>query len=155
MSFLISALPLTKFAHLFDLSDEELLTHGAMRSIVDENPGTPCRVSLEDAAVGESVLLVNYQHQSAATPYQSSYAIFVRENASEVKLQPNVVPEQLLSRLLSVRAFDQDHLLIDADVCDGVALADVIERFFSSSAVSYLHVHNAKQGCYAARVDRT
>ncbi|MEZ5930385.1 MAG: DUF1203 domain-containing protein [Alphaproteobacteria bacterium] len=154
MSFQISALPERLFAHLVDQTDDVLRAHGARRMVVDACPGFPCRVSLEDAAVGENVLLLNYEHQAAATPYRSSHAIFVRERAVQAKPQPDEVPLQLRRRLLSVRAFDVDGMMIEAEVVEGAALVPVVERMFAREAVSYLHAHNAKPGCYAARIDR-
>jgi hypothetical protein len=44
--------------------------------------------------------------------------------------------------------------MIDADVVEGALAAELFERFLGKPAVSYLHVHNAKRGCYAARVER-
>src|SRR5581483_8202710 len=97
MSFRISGLPLAPFAPLFGLSDEELASRSIQRHTADVSPGFPCRVSLQDAAPGETLLLLNYEHLSVASPYRSRYALYVREG---------------------------------------------------------VHVHNAKPGCYAARVDR-
>jgi hypothetical protein len=45
-------------------------------------------------------------------------------------------------------------MMIDADVVDGAAAADLFERLLSNPEASYLQVHNAKRGCYAARVER-
>lgn len=154
MSFQISALPLEAFQPLFGLSDAELAGRGAVRRIVDRSPGFPCRVSLEDAAPGEAVLLVNYEHQPARTPYRSSHAIFVREGATQARPAVGEVPEVLRRRLLSVRAFDANGMMIDADVVDGLELETLIERMFASAEVACLHVHNARPGCYAARVNR-
>jgi Protein of unknown function (DUF1203) len=154
MSFRISALPTARFKPLFALSDEELATRGAMRRIVDKCPGFPCRVSLVDAQVGEVVLLTNYEHQTASSPYRASHAIFVRENAREARPQVGEVPQVLRSRLLSVRGFDENGMMIDADVVDGRAIEPSIERLLANGTISYLHLHNAKPGCYAARVDR-
>jgi len=154
MSFQISALPIGQFQHLFGKDDDVLNAHGAKRMVVDECPGCPCRISLQDAAVGESVLLLNFEHQQATTPYRSSHAIFVRENAVEAQLQPNEVPDQLRIRLLSVRAFDQDGMMIDADVAEGNDLERLVDKMFAQPPVSYLHIHHAKPGCYGARVDR-
>ena len=64
------------------------------------------------------------------------------------------VPEQLRSRLLSVRAFDARDMMKGAEVAPGTALESVIDQLFSTPDVAYLHIHNAKPGCYAARVDR-
>jgi len=154
MPFQISALPTELFEHLFHQPDDVLRAHSARRMVVDECPGFPCRISLEDAAVGENVLLLNYEHQPTESPYRSRHAVFVREQAVQAKLQPNEVPDQLKSRLLSVRAFDVEGMMIDADVAEGVDLASVIERMFANQLVDYLHVHHAKPGCYGARVDR-
>ncbi len=64
------------------------------------------------------------------------------------------IPEQLRIRLLSVRAFDADGMMIDAQVLEGAGLDAQIERMFTDPRAAYLHVHNARRGCFAARVDR-
>ena len=154
MNFQITPLPLAQFAPLFALSDEELAARNIVRRTVDRYPGFPCRVSLEDAPLGETVLLLNYEHQPAATAYRSSHAIFVRERAREATPGVNEIPEVLSRRLLSVRGFDARGFMARADVLEGAVLADAIASFFASDDVAYLHLHNAKAGCYAARVDR-
>jgi hypothetical protein len=123
--------------------------------VADKRPGFPCRVSLRDADVGERVILLNYEHLPVDSPYRSRHAIFVSESATDAQLAVDEVPEQLRTRLLSVRAFDKDNMMTDAEVVPGTALERVIESLFSNPAVHYLHIHNAKRGCYAARVDRT
>jgi hypothetical protein len=154
MSYRISGLPRDRFAHLFGLPDDALAAHGALRMIATEKPGYPCRVTLEDAEPGESLLLLNYEHLPVDTPYRSQHAIFVREDAAATAAFSDAVPEQLAIRLLSVRAYDEHHMMTDADVTEGVALEPLIARFFADPAVAYLHVHNAGRGCFAARVDR-
>ena len=155
MPFQISALPVKQFEHLFGADDDVLSAHGVKRMVVDEFPGFPCRISLKDAALGESVLLLNFEHQPVTSPYQSSHAIFIRESADQAKLGPDEVPEQLRIRLLSVRAFDDEGMLIDADVVEGTELEQLVDRMFAQPLVSYLHIHHAKPGCYGARVDRS
>jgi hypothetical protein len=120
---------------------------------VESQPGHPCRISLEDADIGETVLLMNYEHLPALTPYRSSHAIFVREGAKNAIVGENQIPEMLRIRLLSVRAFDADEMMIDADIVDGDDLEPMIERMLSIESVEFLHIHNAKRGCFAARVD--
>jgi hypothetical protein len=154
MSFRIAGLPLLPFAPLFELSDQQLLERDAVRMTVDASHGFPCRVSLRDAAVGESVILLNYEHLPVASPYRSSHAIFVREAAQEASLAVNEVPDMLAIRLLSIRGFDPRGMMCTADVVPGSAAAATIERMLSDPAVEYLHIHNAKPGCYAARVER-
>jgi hypothetical protein len=154
MSFQISGLPVAPFAALFGLSDPELAAHSAVRRTADTSPGFPCRVSMRDAEVGETLLLLNYEHLAVATPYRSRYAIFVRENAYEARVAVNEVPDVLRRRLLSLRAFDSHGMLLEADVADGRVIEPLIGRMLDRPEAAYLHVHNAKPGCFAARVDR-
>ena len=153
MSFRISGLPAEPFADLFALSDEALAERHAVRVVAESDSGYPCRISLTDAQRGQTLILVNYEHQSANSPYRSNYAIYVREGEEQYD-RANDVPDQLRRRLLSVRGFDQHGMLLDADVTQGTELEALIDRLFSNEAVAYLHVHNARPGCYAARVDR-
>ncbi len=154
MAFRISALDVDEFSHLFGLDDETLLKQGVRRMHVDNKPGYPCRVSLQDAEVGETVLLMHYEHQPAPTPYRSSHAIFVRERPQQAAPGRNEVPAMFRHRLLSVRAFDESGMMVDADVVEGEQLESMIERMLAIDSVDYLHIHNARLGCYAALVER-
>lgn len=154
-AFRITGLSARPFEHLFGLSDEALAMERVVRYRVDAKPGFPDRIGLRDAEVGESVLLVNHAHLPDAGPYRSSHAIFVVEGASQTFDAIGVVPEVLRPRMLSVRAFGGDGLMVDADLIDGRAVEGLIERFFGHPAVVFLHVHYAKRGCFACRVDRT
>jgi hypothetical protein len=154
MSFRITGLPAASFQWLFALPDEALQAHQAARVMADRKPGFPCRVSLRDAEPGETLLLVNYEHLAVASPYRSRHAIYVREHAQDAQLEVNEVPEVLRARLLSLRAFDSAGMMCDADVMPGTELAPAIKRMLAPASVAYIHVHNAKPGCYAARVDR-
>lgn len=154
MGFQISALDIGQFSHLFGRDREALAERCVQRMVVDTNPGYPCRVSLQDAEVGEEVLLMNYEHQPSPTPFRSSHAIFVRERASQAVLEKNEVPRMLRHRLLSVRAFDAAGMMIDADVIEGENLESLIEKLLANQSADFLHVHNAKLGCYVALVER-
>lgn len=154
MPFQIQGLKPHKFVSLFSLSDDELSAQGAVRMVAQSDSGFPCRISLKDAKDGECVILVHYQHQSADTPYRASAAIFVRENAQPAKLEQNEIPQQLRDRVISGRAFDKDGMMVDADVCDGKDLQGMIEQLLNLPGASYLQLHYAKHGCYAARVER-
>jgi hypothetical protein len=41
-----------------------------------------------------------------------------------------------------------------ADIVDGRDLAPLLARAFDDALVAYIHVHFAKPGCFACRVDR-
>jgi Protein of unknown function (DUF1203) len=154
MNFRITGLAATEFAGLVGRSDEELKARGAARVVADRHPGFPCRVSLRDAQPGETLLLVNYEHLPVASPYRSRYAIYVRENARDAQLAVGEVPEVLHGRLLSLRAFSAAGMLLQADVAAAAELVPAIHRLLAPEEAAYLHVHNAKAGCFAARVDR-
>ncbi|MDB5457507.1 MAG: hypothetical protein JWP92_3092 [Caulobacter sp.] len=153
MTLAISPLPLDAFSPLFDLDDAALAALGARRVVVDAKPGYPCRITLDDAEVGETVLLINYEHQPANTPFRAAHAIYVRQ-AARAAWRGDAVPPALARRLLSVRAFDAEGMMTDADVVDGQDLPALAERLLADPAVAYLHAHYAKPGCYAARIDR-
>jgi len=154
MTFRISSLDRGQFSHLFDLDDAALAGHGAVRRTAATRPGYPCRVSLADAEVGEEVLLVHFEHQSAASPFRASHAVYVRPGAARAFPAVDDVPDLLRTRLLSLRAFDGAGMMVDADVVDGADVEALITRMLADPAADYLHIHFARPGCYAARVDR-
>jgi len=142
------------FSHLFSMNDAELESHGARRVNVDSHPGYPCRVSLMDARVGERVILTPFRHHDVISPYQSAGPIFVRENAERAEPQVNEIPVMFHHRLLSVRAYDEAAMMKDARVVEGRALEETITNFFTTEAISYLHIHNAGPGCFNCMVQR-
>jgi|SRR5262245_27853288 len=153
-TFRISALPWDACAPLFGLGDEDLAARGMRRVIADEHPGFPCRVSLADAAIGETLLLLHHVHHDVRGPFRASGPIYVREHAAPATFAAGEIPELLRVRLLSLRAYDGAGLLRDAEVSEGRELEDVVDRMFSDPEVSYLHAHSARPGCYLCRIDR-
>ena len=153
MDFRITGLDPAPFRHLFGLSDAALAERAVKRCIADAKPGFPDRVELRDAEPGEQVLLLNFLHQPADNPYRSCHAIFVLEGAQTPYDRIGEVPEALRVRPISLRAFDEQHQMIDADLVDGRGLESLIEKFLSNDNVKYLHAHYARRGCYAARIE--
>jgi hypothetical protein len=151
MSFRITGLPAEKFAPLFDLSDAELAERGAVRRTATSN--SPCRVSLTDATPGDELILTNYEHHAVASPYRMRFAIFVRKGEKQFDAIDEV-PEQLRTRVLAVRSFDDAAMMVEREPVDGRELEAAIDRLFADPRAAYLHVHFATPGCYAARVDR-
>jgi len=156
MSFRIHPLPLAPFQPLLDMDDAALIRIGARRMVADAPHAAPCRVSLADAEPGERLILLNHRHLDiAASPYRSEGPIFVREAAVEVAPAPGEVPDMLERRLLSVRVYDADWMMTDADVVEGRHLAGRLEAWFADPAVSTVHLHTARRGCFMAGVRRT
>ena len=154
MDYRITGLAAEQFAELQQASDDELCRRGVERRIVETPNSAPCRISLQDAAVGEEVLLFSFPHQAADSPYAATGPIFIRRAATRAFDGINLIPDQQRSRLLSVRAYDDADHIVDAEVKPGAELESLIETFFADPQVRYLHVHNARRGCYACRVDR-
>jgi hypothetical protein len=44
--------------------------------------------------------------------------------------------------------------MVEADVTEGSRVEGLIETLFGHESVAYLHVHFARRGCYACRVER-
>jgi uncharacterized protein DUF1203 len=154
MAFRFTGLPVGDFQKFAGRSERELTGQGFRRMKADSKPGFPCRVTLEDAEPGESVLLLSYPHLAVGSPYDATGPIFVRENARESFNRADSVPPVLRGRFLSLRAYGQDGMMIDADTIDGGQVEDLLERLFSQDAVAFVHVHNARRGCYSCRVER-
>ena len=154
MPFRYKGLAAAPFSSLFALGDAELAARGMQRMIVDEKPGFPCRISLEDAEPGERVVLLPFRHQTANSPYRASGPIFVREGAVETFDGAGALPPVLRERLLSVRAYDGVGNMVDADVVEGPEVETLLARLFARPGVDYAHIHFARRGCYACRVER-
>ncbi|MEM7290283.1 MAG: DUF1203 domain-containing protein, partial [Pseudomonadota bacterium] len=84
----------------------------------------------------------------------ATHAIFVRENAEQANLGVDEVPKAIHSRLVSLRLFDDNHMMVDADVISGDALSDLITKSFKDPKIAYGHIHYAKPGCFAGSVHR-
>lgn len=154
INFQITAIEASKFQHLFDLNQQELQKIGAVKQIVDQYPGYPCRVSLEDATVGEEVILFPYAHHQVTSPYQSSGPIFIRKNVATANLKPNEIPKMLKHRLLSLRIYNGEGMMIDAKTVQGKGISDTLIEVFQNGNASYIQVHNSGPGCFNCQVNR-
>jgi hypothetical protein len=154
MRFRIQGLPATEFAPLFSMSDAELAGHNAVRRIADNRGrGYPCRVSLTDSRPGDELILVNYEHHAVASPYRMRFAIYVRPGEKQFDAIDEV-PDYFSGRTLAVRAYDKIGMMAGWELVEDNALEGAIERLLAEARVSYLHIHFAAPGCYAARVER-
>jgi Protein of unknown function (DUF1203) len=153
-SFQLVGLPFEPFAPLFALPEAELKKRNVQKVFAHTQPGYPCRVSLIDAAIGEELLLLPFEHQPASSPYKSSGPIFVRKAAVQANLEPGMIPDYIRLRLMSVRGYDSSHLMTDAMVCAGHDAESAIQRLFNSNEVAYIHLHNANRGCFSCAVNR-
>ena len=155
MKFRISGLPAEHFAPLFALSDAELSKRGAERRVADDrDPGYPCRISLEDAAPGEELILLNHVSHDVAGPFRTAYAIYVREGAAAAPAYTDETLGYLDRRTLSLRGFGADGMLRSARLALPGESDAAIREMFGDGEIATIHAHNAAYGCFLARIER-
>ena len=153
MTYRITGIDPAPYRHLFGLSDEELAGHGVVRMIVTD-PTFPCRVSLTDREVGESVLLLNHVSHDVAGPYRASHAIFVTEGAEQAAEYVDEVPPVFKKRVLSLRGFDEHGMMADAILTQPGEAEAGIRKLFANPEIETIHAHNATRGCFSAKIER-
>ena len=153
-SFQIVGLSPAPFEPLFALPADALAARGIKRVRAASGAGYPCRVGLADAEAGDELLLLPFEHQRANSPYRASGPIYVKVGARQRTMAVGEIPESVRRRQISLRAYDADDLIVNAEVCEGESVGAEIERLFANPLVRYLHLHNAKRGCYSCLVRR-
>ena len=154
MTYRITGLDPVRFAHLVGLTDAELAAHGAIRMAVDTSPGFPCRVTLDDARPGETVLLVNHVSHDGANPYRASHAIFISEGACDAASYKDEIPPALHRRILSLRGFDSRGMMHAAALAQQGEAHAAVREMLADPAIDHIDAHNATRGCFAARIGR-
>ena len=154
MTYIIEGLDPARFAHLIGLADTELARLGAVRMTADSSPGYPCRVSLDDAAPGETLLLLNHVSHDGDNPYRASHAIFVGESSAVAARYTDEIPPALDRRILSLRAFDRHGMMTDAALVQPGEADPATRRLLADPQVDHIDAHNATRGCFAARIER-
>jgi hypothetical protein len=153
MHFRIRGLPAEHFEPLFSMSDTELNARRARRCTAPPGTSYPCRISLTDARPGDEVLLTYYEHHVVGSPYYAGFAVYVRPGEQQFD-RADCVPQQLRSRLLALRAYDDSAMMLTSDLTDGRNLEQAIKQLFGDPRATYLHAFYAKPGCYAASIER-
>jgi Protein of unknown function (DUF1203) len=155
MTYRITGLDPEPYRPLFGLSDEELSDRGIVRMTVTKKPSFPCRVSLTDRDIGESVLLLNHISHDVANPYRASHAVFVTEGAGEAAEYIDQVPPVFEPRVLSLRGFDANGMMADAILTQPGEADAGIRKLFENPEIVSIHAHNAARGCFSAKIERT
>ena len=153
MTYRIKGLEPAAFAPLFELDDAELEAKGMARMTVD-NPNFPCRISLRDGELGDEVILLNHVSHEGNNPYRASHAIFISKSATEPGDYVDTVPPALDRRILSLRAFDAQGMMVEAALAQPGEADPVIRKLLGNPAAIHIDAHNAIRGCFAARIDR-
>ena len=122
--------------------------------IADTAPGFPCRITHDDAAPGESLLLLNHVSHDSDGPYRASHAIFVCEAAESAAEFVDRIPPALDRRVLSLRAFDGAGMMVDAALAQPGEADSALRHLLANATVDHVDAHNAVRGCFAARAVR-
>lgn len=154
MTYAVHGLDPAPFAPLFALDDQALAARGAMRVTASADRGFPCRVSLEDARRGDTLILLHHVSHDVATPYRSAYAIYVREGVARSEPFIDRTPPVFDGRTLALRGFGADGLLKAAALAAPGEADAAIRGLLDNAEVAYIHAHNAAHGCFAARIER-
>lgn len=154
MTYRITGIDPAPYRHLFGVSDEELASHGIVRMTVTQKPGFPCRVTLTDRNVGESVLLLNHVSHDVANPYRASHAIFVTEGVEQPAEYVDEIPPVFSTRVLSLRGFDKNGMMADAILTQPGEADSGIHKLFNDPEIQTIHAHNATRGCFSAKIER-
>jgi hypothetical protein len=154
MTYRIAGIDPAPYLHLHGLTDAELAGQGVVRMTVRSNPGFPCRVSLTDREIGERVLLLNYVSHDVSGPYRASHAIFVAEGEAQAAKYVDEVPPVFATRVLSLRGFGADGMMVDALLTQPGEADAGIRKLLANPGIEAVHAHNASRGCFAARIER-
>lgn len=153
-AYRIDGLAPETFAPLFALDDEALRAHGMRRVVADSPTGYPCRVSLSEAAAGEQLLLLTFEHHDCDGPYRASGPIVVRAGAQRAASLRDRLPSILSTRHLSLRAYDADGWMLHARALEGRDAEAAVQDIFDDPRVAQIHAHNARYGCFLCRIER-
>ncbi|MGL5448010.1 MAG: DUF1203 domain-containing protein [Rhabdaerophilum sp.] len=154
MMITTSGLPREPFQPLFALDDAELHQHGIRRMFAPHEAGIgyPCRISLAFAQAGEELLLLNYRHLDYAhSPYRAEGPIFIRRQATQFRWQGEW-PEIVMQRAMSVRAYDHEGIMVEADLAEKDVLKGLASEWLARSDVAHVDIHSARRGCFFCRL---
>lgn len=152
MTYRITGLDPAPYKPLFGLTDAELAKRGVVRMTVSKKPSFPCRVSLADREVGETVLLLNHISHDVANAYRATHAIFVGD-AQQAEFVDQI-PSVFEKRVLSLRGFGRDGMMVDAILSQPGEADAAIRNLFDNPEIETIHAHNAARGCFSARIER-
>lgn len=155
MSYTIEGLAPSRFTRFSIMNDDELAAVNAVRLTADSPTGYPCRVTLEDAAPGDRLILLNHVSHDVPTPFRTAYAIYVREGAARAARYEDEVPAMLDRRTIGLRGFDREGMLRGALLAMPGEADGRIREMLDRPEIDTVHAHNAAHGCFLAAIERT
>ena len=129
-----------------------------IRRVVATSSGSfPCRHCLQLAKSGEAMLLGSYNLPQPIGIYWTPSPIFLHEKECLCgEIVNDVAPIVRANSLVSVRAYDADHLcLYDlGHVCPGDVVDGPLARALSDPRTEFVNLHTARPGCLLSLVRR-
>ena len=154
MTYRIRGLEPAQFAHHFAASESQLAQLRSRKVTAGAEGRYPCRVSLEDAAAGEELVLAHFTNHAVETPYRNAFAVYVRRGAGAAAEYVDAVPPILRHRPIALRCYDSEGNLHRAALALGDDVDAVTRNLLEDPQVAYIDAHNAMHGCFAARIER-
>lgn len=154
MTYVIEGIDPAPYLPLYGCTEAVLAERSVIRMCADKESAFPCRVTLEDAPVGEALLLLNHESRAPGTPYHARHAIFIREAAIAPGRFVDTIPPVVAKRKVSLRAFDAQGMMIDAMLAEPGEADAGLRSLFANPSVLEVDVHNAVRGCFSARARR-
>jgi hypothetical protein len=88
------------------------------------------------------------------SPYTGPGPIYVHRSECAHYQCDGSVPEQQRRRLVAVRAYDVENMMVGFAVVKGEELGVKAGELLEDEEVKFLHVYYAGPGCFAVRIDR-
>lgn len=126
----------------------------AVTYVADAEQRYPCRRCLHDGAPGEEMTLLSYDPFRGDSPYRKASPIFVHKRGCEL-YRGAEMPEQQKRRPMTLQGYDASHMMVNSGSAEGGAEVErVCMEMLGDERVDYLHLHNAKSGCFSVGVER-
>jgi hypothetical protein len=139
---------------LVDAARSAALASGA--AVRPENDGSsfPVRCCLSEEHSADEVLLLSVQMPAADSPYTAPSPVYIHSGPCSGRSPSAIVPEILPGRRLSLRAYDERHMITGTAVVEGDEVEPAAAALLDEERAAYVFAHFAGPGCYACRIDR-
>ncbi|MCB9333862.1 MAG: DUF1203 domain-containing protein [Lewinellaceae bacterium] len=100
-------------------------------------------MSLEDVEIGEEVILFPLRTPPGCFTLPVERASLYPESSPAGATRKNTLPKMLEHRLLSLRVYDANGMMVNARTVEGRILHDTVQGLFQNKRARYMQVHNA------------
>ena len=123
---------------------------------VDEAGGSPCRHCLLECEPGQAVLLGSYNLERPRGIYWTPSPIFIHEQDCRRYSGQDELPEIVVSRFVSLRAYDRNDRIIYelGEALEGREAKAAVAHSIQDARTTYINIHTAKPGCLLCRIER-